>query len=684
MAMHQTDAAANGRQSDQPTELAFQRDMFREYDAGNAHCFILHFNVYDYVFSSDLKQAPGYLPQRLRDYLGQALLKRGFQVVLYYSLSGGITCVNTGPMPPLLAAIPPDPGRPVRDDGQPGPLPPAPAPNNAPPQDPCRRAHYFGRPGSQPPIPAEAESRFALSYLYDLLTYDEPTPRIAVILEYLESIARREDSQPAAGPESAVNIELLHRLAMASQLRRRHLVVGLTADLGHVASRLYAAESEWRAFRVDLPAEDVQGNVGDRPLRHDRRDWLQYLIDNGLPQRNLTNPLAYRAPGGQIDNVADLAKQTSGFNYDNLRDILFYAATTREPITVATVHRRKRAIISAESRDLLEIVEPRDGFGTVAGYDYVKERLTGIKDAILRQANDVWAAQVVPKGILFLGPPGTGKSLVASALAKETGFNMVKLRNIRSMWVGETERNLNRVLDLLSGMHPVIVFVDEVDGAFVGRDNQGSGGGGVEQRIFQRILEFMAMDENRGRVLWIAASNRPDLLDAALLSRFDMVIPFLLPNDEARRAMFVTSFPSKNSYTFAAEPSTSFDMVIERTRGFSGRELDTISRRAMQLSANEHTIATASGPAAPTGDKPIVSAAHLLQALAEFRQARDQEAYELQTLLAIQATNFYPFLPPRDELPDSIRSEESSKCQVDESKLAAEILRLRTLLHQSR
>lgn len=637
-------------------ELSFQKEMFRDYNAGNAHCFILHFNVHDFVFAPSLAAVDGFVPQRLREYLGQLFLSRGFQVVLYYSVSGGLRYLAPDTMCPLV--------------------------ERAVPREVLHEGRFYGQGGPEDRVGYASESQVALSYLYRLLTFrasGKQMPRIAVILEYLETIAPHENMPH--GPEAPFNVQLLHRLGMAWELSRRHLVVGLTTDLGHVASTLHAAESEWRAYRVDLPVEELQGR-GDQPPRRDRSAWLHFILARGLGVRGLANPLQAEGCDGAIHDVEELARQTSGFNYDHLRDLIFYAAEAREPVSVEMVQRRKRAIIVDESRDLLEVVEPHDGFEVVAGYEYVKKRLESIRDAIRNQAKDPWAAKVVPKGILFLGPPGTGKSLMASALAKETGFNMVKLRNIRTMWVGETERNLNRVLDLLSAMHPVIVFVDEIDGAFVGRDSPDAGGGGVEQRILQRILEFMAMDENRGRVLWIAASNRPDRVDAALMSRFDMVIPFLLPGEAARRQMFTQSFPERDGFSFQAEPAEAFDQFIERTRGFSGRELDTLLRRAMQLTAEQRGSEPNPSAAAPSGGPLVLSAKELLQALNEFRQARDQEAYELQTLLAIQATNFYPFLPPYDELPGAIRGE--ANCPIDEGKLAKEIYRLKTRLRQTR
>lgn len=644
-------------------ELPFQAEMFREFNAGNVHFFILYFNIHDYVFVPSFAANPNYVPQRLRNYLGELLRSRGFEVVLYYSLAGGLSYLDQANMQPRLTGSIPEN---VRHGG---------------------REYGQSRNSPQDIVSWNDESVVALSYLDRVLSYTAPgeedskdirqPPHIGVIIEYLESLAPHEDAIQR-GPNANFIVQMLHRWAMDRRLRQRHIVIGLASDLSHIASSLYAAGSECRAYRVDLPVEEIQALRPGSTPRHQRRDWLQWLIA-GLSRYNLTNPLTFT---GSISSVEALASQTSGFNYDNLRDLVYYAARSGQPLTVETVQRRKRDIITAESRDLLEIVEPRYGFEVVAGYKYIKEYLSTIKQAILNQGIDPTLAAIVPKGILFLGPPGTGKSFVAAALAKETGFNMVKLRNIRSMWVGESERNLNRVLDLLSAMYPVIVFVDEVDQALGTRQVAGGdGASGVEQRIFQRILEFMAMDEYRGRVLWIAASNRPDGIDPALLSRFDIIMPFLLPDAEARKQMLLDAYPRKIGYRFEPLSDERLCYCVNATNGFSGRELDTICRRALQIAAEDRLKSKSPPPAEPT---PVVTAEHILRAIEDFRQARDLLQYELQTLLAIQNTNFYSFLPSRSEMPAAIVPMDDTDRPLDEEKLRNRINELSELIGRRR
>ena len=135
----------------------------------------------------------------------------------------------------------------------------------------------------------------------------------------------------------------------------------------------------------------------------------------------------------------------------------------------------------------------------------------------------------VPMGILFTGPMGTGKTFVAEAFAKECGLTTIKLKNFRSKWVGATEGNLERILSVIQAIGQIIVIIDEGDRAFGGGD--GDGDGGTCSRVIGRIKEFMSDTENRGRVLFVLMTNRPDKLDVDIkrAGRLDRKIPFLYP-----------------------------------------------------------------------------------------------------------------------------------------------------------
>src|SRR5262249_45544254 len=157
---------------------------------------------------------------------------------------------------------------------------------------------------------------------------------------------------------------------------------------------------------------------------------------------------------------------------------------------------------------------------------------------------------------------------------------LVRMGDVRSMWIGESERNLSHVLRLLLELEPVVVFVDEVDQALGARDRGFNGDSGVSARIFGRILNFMGKNEHRGRVLWIAATNRPDFLDEAMIRRFDRVFPFFVPG-AAEREKILRVMPRITGCTYA--PDIQLHGVGELTEGLTGSALEVIIRRAVEI-----------------------------------------------------------------------------------------------------
>ena len=188
-------------------------------------------------------------------------------------------------------------------------------------------------------------------------------------------------------------------------------------------------------------------------------------------------------------------------------------------------------------------------------------------------------------GVLMTGPAGTGKSAVAQAVAKESGVNAVSLNlaRILGQYVGNSERNLEKALRAIKSLAPTIVFIDEIDQSV---SRGGSGDSGVSSRIFKRLLEFMSDTGNRGQVVFLAATNRPDLMDAALRrpGRFDKKIPFLIPDAEERLAIFQVMAAK---YEMAGKPSAA---AIDSTEGWTGAEIEAAVVKAAELIDDEDLL----------------------------------------------------------------------------------------------
>ena len=139
----------------------------------------------------------------------------------------------------------------------------------------------------------------------------------------------------------------------------------------------------------------------------------------------------------------------------------------------------------------------------------------------------------------MMGPPGVGKTALAEGLARDTGFNFVKLLNPRTKWVGESERNFFKALQTLRSLTPVVVVEDEADQSEHGRDEY-SGDTGVGNRLRQMRFDFMGDPAIQGKVLWIRITNRPDRLDKADLrsGRSSERIPFFMPDTAEKSHIF--------------------------------------------------------------------------------------------------------------------------------------------------
>ena len=183
----------------------------------------------------------------------------------------------------------------------------------------------------------------------------------------------------------------------------------------------------------------------------------------------------------------------------------------------------KKELVENDSAGLVEFIESKRTLDDYHAQDALKVWLR--QDMALWQAADLRA---LPKGYIFCGPVGTGKTYLVECLAGEAGVPVVKLKNFRDRWVGSSEGNLEKIFRLIRGLGRCIVFIDEADQTLGKRDG-GSGDSGLSGRLYSMIAQEMGDADNRGKVIWILASSRPDLIEVDLKrpGRVDVKIPLL-------------------------------------------------------------------------------------------------------------------------------------------------------------
>src|SRR5271165_1615620 len=203
----------------------------------------------------------------------------------------------------------------------------------------------------------------------------------------------------------------------------------------------------------------------------------------------------------------------------------------REKILADDLVRLKKQLVERDCSGLIEFIESKRTLEDIYGQEKVKAWLR--QDISLWKANDL---QALPKGYLLCGPVGTGKTFMVECLAGEARVPIVKLKNFRDKWVGSTEGNLEKIFRLLQALGRCYVFVDEADQA-IGRRDSSSGDSGISGRIYSMLAEEMGSSTSRGKLIWILASSRPDLIEVDLKrpGRIDVKIP-LFPTTTAQES----------------------------------------------------------------------------------------------------------------------------------------------------
>lgn len=450
-------------------------------------------------------------------------------------------------------------------------------------------------------------------------------------------------------------LEIFHDWSLSGLLlQRNHIVVLLCASLSELHPSLNT-NPRICAIEVPFPDEGARLQLVKQSAPHMSADQQALVAKHtaGLRLLEIDSIVAERPAAGLPEEERKaLALQLLGDAPDARQRAEMYAGVTagktREEIAfmilgqnapkpdadpldamLAIIGERKREIIQRSCGDLIEFLDPSYGLDAVGGYDQIKAELMKIATTI-----KTGERKLAPMGLLAVGPMGVGKTFVIKAFLKEAGLPGVVLKNFRSKWVGSTESNLERVLKIIRAMSPIALVIDEGDRSFGNGGEGGETDGGTSSRVIARIKDFMSDPENRGHVLTILMTNRPDKLDVDIKrpGRLDRKIPFFYADTAEDRLRIVRVILKRNGAALPDAADAALQASFEALDGYSNADLEAIALLALDLARAENAT---------------FGAAHLQQAIADFIPPQHADTIQLMELLAVQESSRRSLLPER-------------------------------------
>lgn len=408
--------------------------------------------------------------------------------------------------------------------------------------------------------------------------------------------------------EDKKRILSLHAVLNSSQfVNSADIVIIVTDTAKDINSLFLGNNSKLSVYNIELPD------------RMDRKSFISSIVDSVRSLRM----------GISIDEMANL---TAGLQLIAIEDILLYGAAEGS-VTARMVMDRKREVIQKEFGEVIEIFET-EGYSLkdFAGQEDIKQYFKEVVIDAIRK-NDV---EIIPKGVMLMGPPGTGKTYFARCLAGDAGINFVefKMSKILGKYVGESEKSMEKALSVFRALSPVGVFMDEIDQSM--RRGEGDSNG-VASNLFGMLLSEMSKPENRGRIVWLAATNYPNKVDEALkrAGRFDKKIPFFAPTEKEREYVFNLHIKKALSKGFRTAGNLNVTELAKKTNKYTQAEIEAVVVKALELARRRKNS---------KGGMLELSQTDLLKALDYMLSAQNSKITEMEDI-ALKECNDQEFIP---------------------------------------
>lgn len=444
--------------------------------------------------------------------------------------------------------------------------------------------------------------------------------KIAVIIDFAEFVVPQGQAIQMGG-EFAANIVKILGWANDPAILQSNIATILMTEGLHDLNELVVENPHAAKLHIPLPTEG------------EMLAYLNMLVETTFPDLPATCDVS----------IEILATRLAGLSRVGARTSLALALKNGRRITSEWLMHIRKEMIERECQGLLEFLESPYTLDQVAGLDAVKAWLRD--DATLLRRG---AVNALPMGYLISGRIGTGKTFVVQCWAGELGVPCVVFKNFRDKWVGATESNLEKIMSILHALGQVVVFVDEADQA-AGKRDSGAEDGGLSGRVYATLAKEMSDTRNRGRIIWVFATSRPDLLEVDLKrqGRLDVHIPLFGPQTPEEMRALLKAVAKKLKF-----PLSDDDLPeLPKDQFLGGNELEGTLVRALRVSELQGE------PKKPL--KEILAAV-----FQEVRPSAHSRKLEYMDLVSVKECTDARFLPDRfrDVTPEALEQ------RIDELK----------------
>jgi AAA+ superfamily predicted ATPase len=570
---------------------AWAEELANKYRSKTANVYILHGNIRDFLPHE--KKEGEFTFKRVQDYISEILFGNK-EIIAFYDSSRGLTFCEPHMEKNYLDAAPKFAVSPDFDSG------------DFVSNDPERCFPYLER-----------------YFLSQIPEEKKVKGRKVLIVDFAEHIVPAGDLIRLSDRDRYCMVTFNRWATDPKFIKGDISIILLTENLSDISSRLTSSPA---IVKISVPFPSAK--IRESFLRSEEEKG-RLLLERGLTPEKL-------------------ASITSGLNLMNLYRLSAESYESEKPITFEFMRQKKKEIIENGACGLLEFMETSFDLSHVSGHDFVKKRFKNAAKAIKKGRPDV-----LPMGYLIAGPVGTGKSFMVSAFAGEIGIPMVKFRNFRTKWQGETESNLERVLNILTAMSPVGVMIDEAD-AFLG-DRDSDGDSGTSNRVFAQIASFMGNTEYRGKIIWFLITCRPDKvpIDLKRQGRAEEHLALFYPETKKDREDLFDTLVRKLDLDIRNFSIS--DLFKKYDYEYSGADLEAVLIRAKLIAA--------------MADRIYVKREDMEEAMNDFVPAAYPHEVELQNLVAVLECTSKEMLPSRFQ-------------KLPRSKIISDIQELKMLLSE--